>query len=187
MNANEILLIGGLPRSGTSLLMQIVAKAGIENFTDGNRVADISNPNGYAEFDGVKGLMKSNAFLKEAIGKSIKVVSPLIPFIDASLKYKCIIMERSIDEVLRSQQVMLGKSVEAIPEALKMAFQKQADNAKQFLTKNNIPFITIQHKELFANPIGQLETIKDFISSEVSVEELSACIDSKLYRQRNEG
>ena len=187
MNSDEILLIGGLPRSGTSLLMQIVAKAGVENFTDGNRVPDINNPKGYAEFDGVKGLMKSNAFLKNAIGKSIKVVSPLIPFVDISLKYKCIIVERSVDEVLRSQQVMLGKSVDSIPDALKMAFQKQADNAKKFLTKNNIPFITIEHKELFVNPISQLEAIKEFTNSEVSIQELSSCIDSKLYRQRNEG
>lgn len=187
MNSDEILLIGGLPRSGTSLLMQIVAKAGVENFTDGNRVADINNPKGYAEFDGVKGLMKSNAFLKNVVGKSIKVVSPLIPFIDKGLKYKCIIVNRDISEVLRSQQVMLGKSVDGIPDALKMAFQKQADNAKQFLTNNNISFITIEHKELFANPISQLAAIKEFTNSEVSIEELSSCIDSKLYRQRNEG
>ena len=81
---------------------------------------------------------------------------------------------------------MLGKSADGIPDALKVAFQKQADNAKQFLTNNNIPFITIQHKELFANPISQLAAIKEFTNSEVSIEELSSCIDSKLYRQRNE-
>ncbi len=183
--SNDIIyIVSGLPRSGTSLMMQILEAAGIQNHTDNKRVPDESNPKGYAEYEAVKSLMKSNAFMKEAKGKSLKIVTPLIPFIDNTLKYKVIVMNRTIDEVLDSQQVMLGKEKGAVNPIIKEAFEKQMSTSKVFFQKNSIPFIEVDHKELIKNSAIELKKIIEFLELEVPLENLINCIDPNLYRQR---
>ena len=106
---SEILIITGLPRSGTSLMMQIIAKTEIPVLTDGNREKDINNPEGYYELDAVKGIVLDNSFLKDAIGKAVKIVAPLPIYIDNQYKYRVVFMRREMDEILRSQEKMLTK------------------------------------------------------------------------------
>ena len=118
----EILLVTGLPRSGTSLMMQILDKAGIEVLSDGNRESDISNPEGYYELEAVKKIVTNNSFLKGAEGKAIKIVAPLPLFIDQTLSYKVIFMKRSIEEVLKSQEIMLNKDQQAEREKFATVF-----------------------------------------------------------------
>ncbi|MCD6375283.1 MAG: hypothetical protein J7L94_07120, partial [Caldisericaceae bacterium] len=54
LNKNTILVVSGLPRSGTSLMMQILRQAGIPLLVDDQRTADESNPQGYFEYQPVK-------------------------------------------------------------------------------------------------------------------------------------
>lgn len=184
MKTDIITVIAGLPRSGTSLMMQIVNTAGIEVFSDNLRVPDKSNPKGYAEHEKVKGLMKDNSFLKDAENKAIKIVSPLIPFLDLNLNYQVIIMQRELDEILDSQQVMLGKEKGTTPPALKKAFEKIYANAISFLELNNINYIVIPHRDLLSKNKESFEKISEFINTTTSTEELVGCVDEKLYRQR---
>jgi LPS sulfotransferase NodH len=184
ISTDLIYIVSGLPRSGTSLMMQILEAAGIKNHTDNIRVPDESNPKGYAEFEAVKSLMKSNAFMKEAKGKSLKIVTPLIPFIDSTLKYKAIVMNRAIDEVLDSQQVMLGKEKGAASPVLKTAFEKQLATSKAFFEKHEIPYLEIEHKNLIQNSENELSKVINFLELDNSVEQLINCIDPNLYRQR---
>jgi len=181
---NYIAIVSGLPRSGTSMMMQILAAAGIENHTDNLRKADISNPKGYAEYEQVKSLQKDNSFLAEAYGKSLKVVAPLIPALDVNLKYKIVFIERSIDEVLNSQQVMLGKEKESYPPALKTAFQGMLNKAYQFADQNNIPYITVNHRDLLNGDLKSFESISKFFESSVDAETLLSCVDKSLHRQK---
>ena len=74
---SEIIVVTGLPRSGTSLMMQILNAGKVEILQDGKRESDISNLEGYFELEAVKGIVSDNSFLKDAIGKAVKVVSPL--------------------------------------------------------------------------------------------------------------
>ncbi len=184
ISTDLIYVVSGLPRSGTSLMMQILETAGIKNHTDNIRIPDESNPKGYAEFEAVKSLMKSNAFMKEAKGKSLKIVTPLIPFIDTSLQYKVVVMNRAVDEVLDSQQVMLGKEKGAASPILKAAFEKQSISAKSFLDKFQIPYIEIEHKQLIQNTELELHKLIEFLEINCSIEQLVKCVDPNLYRQR---
>ena len=184
MKQNMITIIGGLPRSGTSLMMQIVEAAGLDIYSDNVRTPDVSNPKGYSEHQKVKGMMKDNSFLQDAENKAIKIVSPLIPFINPSLNYRAIILKRNIDEILDSQQTMLGKEKGNVPPALKAAFEKQYSNAITFLEKNNIEYIEIEHKQLVAKNKEEFQKITDFLKSKIGTSHLIDCIDEKLYRQR---
>ena len=51
-----IVVVSGLPRSGTSMVMRMLEAGGLEIVTDGVRVADDSNPRGYYEDERVKRL-----------------------------------------------------------------------------------------------------------------------------------
>jgi len=49
-----IIVVSGLPRSGTSLMMRILQAGGIPVLSDSHRPADINNPRGYFEYQQVK-------------------------------------------------------------------------------------------------------------------------------------
>ena len=75
----SIIVVTGLPRSGTSLIMRMYdAMEHFPIYTDKVRKWDSSNPKGYYEHENVKRLSKGDAsWIGEAEGHVIKVVYPL--------------------------------------------------------------------------------------------------------------
>ena len=67
-----IAIVSGLPRSGTSLMMQMLAAGGMPVLSDGERQADTDNPKGYFEWERIKRLPKDPACIVEAEGKVVK-------------------------------------------------------------------------------------------------------------------
>ena len=104
----SLIVVTGLPRSGTSVLMQMLAAGGLDILSDGLRHADEDNPRGYLEFEPVKKLLKDSTWLFEARGRAIKIVAPLLAALPAGLPCRVILSERDLDEVLDSQQRMLA-------------------------------------------------------------------------------
>ena len=107
----EIIVVSGLPRSGTSMMMQMLAAAGLEIYTDNERKPDENNPKGYLEADAVKGLATDNAWIKDCRGKVIKVVAPVVPYLPQQERYRVVFMQRDIKEIVSSQNRMLGLSL----------------------------------------------------------------------------
>src|SRR5216684_2403419 len=106
---SEIIVVSGLPRSGTSLMMQMLAAGGIEIVTDAVRTADCDNPRGYLEFERVKKIKHDRSWLPEARDKAFKMVSQLLYDLPPSEHYRIVFMERDMDETLRSQEKMLER------------------------------------------------------------------------------
>src|SRR5208282_620889 len=102
-----ITIVSGLPRSGTSLMMQMLAAGGMLILSDGERHADVDNPRGYLEWERIKQLPKDPACIAEAEGKVVKVISRLLLSLPEGHEYRVIFMQRPIAEVLASQDVML--------------------------------------------------------------------------------
>jgi len=48
--AETIIIVSGLPRSGTSMMIQILSAGGVEVLKDRKREADKDNPKGYFEY-----------------------------------------------------------------------------------------------------------------------------------------
>src|SRR5262245_65260749 len=71
-----VVLVSGLPRSGTSMLMQMLEKGGMPIVTDKIRTPDEDNPKGYHEFERIKELDKSadKSWLKSHRGQAIKII-----------------------------------------------------------------------------------------------------------------
>src|SRR5438552_11955285 len=106
---DEIIIVSGLPRSGTSLMMQMLAIGGVEVVTDSIRTADTDNPRGYYEFERVKKIKQDASWLPETRGKAVKMVSQLLYDLPPSERYRIIFMERDLDEMLISQEKMLAR------------------------------------------------------------------------------
>ena len=103
-------IVSGLPRSGTSLMMQMLAAGGIPPLHDGHRPADVDNPRGYFEFAPAKNLRADASWLPHAHGRALKLVAQLLPFLPPGHDCRIVFMERSPDEVLASQETMLKRS-----------------------------------------------------------------------------
>ena len=79
---DQIVIVSGLPRSGTSLMMQMLDKRGIPILTDKKREGDDSNPKGYYEFEPVMSIHKDNSWLDQSKDKALNVVGPLLKHLD---------------------------------------------------------------------------------------------------------
>src|SRR5260370_8303650 len=99
-----ITIVSGLPRSGTSLMMQMLDAGGLPVLSDGERRADTDNPKGYLEWERIKQLPKDPSLIAEAEGKVVKVISQLILSLPSDHEYRIVFMQRPLPEVLTSQE-----------------------------------------------------------------------------------
>lgn len=112
---SEIIVVSGLPRSGTSLMMKMLAAGGLPLLVDGLRVPDDDNPEGYFEFEQVKALASGDhTWLPEAQGCAVKIISSLLKFLPEAYFYRVILMQRHMSEVLASQHRMLIRRGEPV-------------------------------------------------------------------------
>jgi hypothetical protein len=179
-----ITIVTGLPRSGTSLMMQIMENTSLPILSDGLREKDINNPEGYYELEAVKGIVKDNSFLKEAEGKVVKIVTPLPLFLDKTLNYRVLFMRRDLEEILRSQEKMLGKDQSSEREKFKTIYELHLKKTYAFFESNKIPFIDVWYKELIQEPELEISKMINFLNVKASIPNLIECIKKDLYRNK---
>lgn len=184
-----ITVVTGLPRSGTSMLMQMLAAGGMRVVTDDLRSADDSNPRGYLEDERVKSLRTDNGWLAEAEGAAVKVICQLLTHLPAEHNYRLVWVERDVHEVLRSQSKMLerdGKKGASMPEdKLAGIFQKQAAAAKQWVSQlSNHQLLSVAHREVIADPAATATALDEFLGSSLDTDAMAAAVDPSLYRNR---
>ena len=182
---NQITIVSGLPRSGTSLMMQMLNKGGVDILSDNKREADVSNPKGYYEYEPVMSIHKDNSWLHLAQNKGVKVVAPLLKNLDPQYRYKVIFMKRDVNEIIRSQQIMIGKNPDNLPINIYNAFQKQLETIEKWKDREpHIELIYVDYKELIENKDFDIQKIEDFIGVPLDTKAMMSCIDKKLYRNK---
>ena len=187
-NHEIITVVSGLPRSGTSMMMQMLRAGGLTCLTDELREADISNPKGYFEFEKVKGLRADNSWLPEAKGKVIKIISHLLSCLPPELNYKIIFMERDLDEVLASQRKMLvnqGQGEENLSdERLGQIFAQQLRQVKKMLADRQISTLFLGYKDVLEDPVEVSTQLQAFLGNNLDQQAMRDVVDHNLYRQR---
>jgi hypothetical protein len=184
-----VTVVSGLPRSGTSLMMQMLAAGGIPALTDGIRTPDEDNPRGYYEFEAVKQTKADPSWLQNAPGKVVKMVHLLLRDLPPGYDYRVIMMRRRIEEVLKSQKVMLerkGKPANASlsDEKLAQIFLTQMNDIGTWVRQQpNFRMIEVWHHELLADPEGQARIVSDFCGG-LNTAAMSAAVDRSLHRNR---
>jgi hypothetical protein len=186
-----ITVVSGLPRSGTSMMMQILQAGGMEILTDYVRGADDDNPKGYYEFERVKKLKEGdNLWLADAQGKAVKIVSSLLEYLPEQYSYKIIFMQRDMSEILASQKQMLIRRGEptdkASDEIMAGIFQQHLSGVQTWLSgKPNLPVLYIQYTDLLKNPKANVDEVVRYLSLPLKIQPMYEVPDAKLYRQRN--
>jgi tetratricopeptide (TPR) repeat protein len=182
---NQIVIVSGLPRSGTSLMMQMLHNGGIEVLTDQNRKADISNPKGYFEYDPVMSIHKDNSWLELAQNKSVKVVAPLLKFLSPKYRYKVIFMNRDLSEIIKSQQKMIGKNTDVLPIKLFEAYEKQLKQVEIWKNKEpSVEIIYLDYKDVLNQTKEVITKVSSFVGLDLNANEMAACVDKTLYRNK---
>jgi hypothetical protein len=189
MNNETITIVSGLPRSGTSMMMKMLEAGGLEPLTDNIRAADEDNPKGYFEFERVKQIENDKAWLLEARGRVVKLISALLRHLPPSYKYKVIFMRRAMPEILASQRQMLirrGEPADAVPDD-KMAamFEKHVAQVEAWLAAQpNIETIYVSYNEVIDDPRSHAQRINDFLGGSLNFDAMTVVADRTLYRQK---
>jgi predicted AlkP superfamily phosphohydrolase/phosphomutase/tetratricopeptide (TPR) repeat protein len=186
-DAEEIIIVSGLPRSGTSMMMQLLEAGGLPVFTDNLRIADENNKKGYYEHEAVKIIHKDNSWMKNAVGKTVKVVSHLLTSLPMRYKYKIVFMERDLDEVTVSQSKMLQNLGKLAPDtahfSIEQSFRKTNDKVKTWLNdKQNMNVIYIDYKEAITNSENVIEQLNEFFDNKLNTQHMQQIIDKNMYR-----
>lgn len=190
----EILVVSGLPRSGTSMMMQMLAKVGITPFTDEQREADASNPKGYYEHEAIKNLSGDKKILQEVEeGQVVKIIAQLLFQLPLRYRYKVIFMERDLEEVVRSQQKMLErlatksgkKAANRKPQRIRQAFQKALNRINNWQQQMpNVEICYIPYSDAIQNPLETAAKVNEFLGGQYDERKMASVVDKELYREQ---
>ena len=186
-----VIVVSGLPRSGTSMAMKMLEAAGFEAFQDGIRTADEDNPKGYFEYEKVKDLDKSSdkGWVKNARGKVLKVISYLLKDLPPDNDYKIVFMHRHLEEVLASQAKMLsrrGEKNDISDERMTEIYQVHLRDVKKMVeARKEFEALDVHYSDVVKDSAGQAKRIAEFLDLPADVAaKMAAQVDKELYRNR---
>jgi hypothetical protein len=186
-----IVVVSGLPRSGTSMAMKMLEAGGIPLLSDGIRTADESNPGGYFEFEPVKELHKQGdtSWLADARGKAVKIVSFMLTWLPETYDYNVIFMRRDLSEVVASEiKMLLGGGELPEPDreqATRRVYEEHLEKVARFLSQRRcFSSLTIEYRDALERPEEEARRISDFLGVTLDVQNMARVVDPRLYRNR---
>ena len=186
-----IVIVSGLPRSGTSMAMKMLEAGGIDLFVDSVRRADEDNPRGYFEHERVKQLQKekNRSWLREGRGKAVKVISFLLTDLPPEHRYQVIFMNRHLDEVVTSQNKMLlrrGEELKQDDGQMKRLFSDHLQRVRSWLSRQrHFQVLEVHYSQVVASPLQQAERIGRFLDLPLQFSRMAEVVDPALYRNRS--
>ncbi len=186
---HPIIIVSGLPRSGTSMAMKILEAGGIPPLTDHIRTPDLDNPKGYYEFERVKKLKDGDtAWLPDASGEAVKVIAALLTHLPSNYEYRVLFMSRKIEEILASQEKMLenrGEESKVDDTTMGTLFTKHLQQVRGWMNSQpNLLYLDLDYNAMVADPVPYVRRINQFLGGNLDEEKMVAVIDPSLYRQR---
>jgi hypothetical protein len=186
-----ITIVSGLPRSGTSLMMQMLVAGGMSPLTDGERVADTDNPRGYYEWEPIKKLSQDPNCIDQAEGKVVKVISQLLFALPSARDYQIVFLDRPLPEVVASQTEMIrrrGTTGAALgPLALIAGLQAHLNQVSSLLERRSeIRVLRMPYHDVLGDPKKTAEKLQRFLQQSLDIDSMERQVDQSLYRQRRE-
>ena len=190
---DEVLVVCGLPRSGTSMLMQMLHAGGMPILSDGLREADEDNPRGYFELEAVKSMFRnreaSREWLGSARGKAVKIVAPLVCSLPAGCRYRVILIERDYDEILASQAKMIARRGESIADSpqrgsrLRREYARVMTRTKTILgARSDVRLLPLHYDAVLKEPARAAELIDCFTGGLLNCARMAPAVDRSLHR-----
>lgn len=185
-----IVVVSGLPRSGTSMVMKMLQAGGLELVVDDRRRADEDNPKGYFEDERVMdlGRVEDKAWLRDARGRAIKVISYLLKDLPRSNNYRVVFLRRDLTEILSSQAKMLerrGEASGAGDEKMAEILESHLWRVGYLVRRSpHIELLDVAYADTVADPRRQALRIAGFLGGRLDAEAMAAVVDPGLYRNR---
>ncbi|MBM4088640.1 MAG: sulfotransferase [Planctomycetes bacterium] len=183
----EIIVVSGLPRSGTSLMMQMLVAGGVQVVADGVRGPDADNPRGYFELEMAKRIRSDTSWLPQMRGKAFKLVSQLLYQLPRTERYRIIFMQRNLNEVLISQEIMLRHRNAPVPprDQIKAAYTEHLKALFTWMsTQANMLVLTVNYNDLLDRSLVTAEQISVFLAGRAAVQAMTQVVEPALYRVR---
>lgn len=184
---DAVTVVSGVPRSGTSLVMQMLGAGGHALLVDDARPADIHNPRGYYEFAPVKRLRDDASWVAGAAGRAVKVVHTLVEFLPPGHEYRVILVRRDLREVVASQNAMLAGAGPAAPPPDRLAeiYAAQLAELERWLAeRGNVRVLALEHRRLLREPLAVARELSRFLGGALDVPRMAAVVDAALHRRR---
>jgi len=190
MSLDYITIVSGLPRSGTSMMMQALDAGGLPILTDHVREKDEDNPKGYFEFEPAKRTKKDPSWVSRAQGKAVKIIYRLVYDLPDEYVYRIIFMCREMGEVLASQKKMLKRSgrsgADVGDEILAELFTKQLSELKSWVEgRDNFLMLEINYKDIISQPVSQCVRINSFLGTDLDINAFASVVDPTLHRNKD--
>jgi hypothetical protein len=178
----EVLIVTGLPRSGTSMLMRALAAGGIDLLVDDQRPPDESNRLGYFEFAPVKNLARDASWLEQSRGKAVKIVAPLLQYLPAKTRARVLVLHRPLAQVLASQEAMLSRLGTAALGAENTRLSRQFARLMESLPGNlarsdGFQVLHVSFEAMLADPVSQCARLAAFLGLRFNPVPAAAAID----------
>ena len=181
-------IVSGLERSGTSLLMSMLAAGGVPVAYNNLRPPDRNNPKGYFELEGgkiINRLIKKEFQFDKYIGKFIKITSFGLGYLPGGNKYTVIYTERDIEEILTSMDKMTKRSDKS-REQTRRAYTKLNRIIKEEMEDRlDVSYMLVNYNDIVNNPRLTAKKISKFLKTKLDIDAMCSVVDNKLYRNRN--
>ena len=187
-----VIIVSGLPRSGTSMVMRMLERGGVPVLVDGIRTPNVDNPKGYYEFERVKKLPEGDVvWLQDAEGKVVKIIAALLMHLPATHTYRVLFMRRAMEEILASQKQMLVRrheDVGAVSDAeMAELFNKHLAQIYGWMARQpHLTYMDVDYNQLLVEPMPILNAMQGFLNRSLDLTAMAAVVDPSLYRQRAE-
>jgi hypothetical protein len=187
---DPLIVVSGLPRSGTSMIMQMLEAGGVEIVADFERAADPDNPEGYYELERVKKIDRGDdtAWLVDVRGKVIKIVSHYLRYLPDTNNYRVIFAHRDLDEVLASQAKMLERRREDSgtddARMKELYIDHLAKAARELASRSCFATLDLQHRTTVRDPLSAAAHINRFLGGALDEGAMAAIVNPDLYRNR---
>ena len=187
---DDVIVVSGLPRSGTSMMMKMLDASALSIMSDNERAADEDNPKGYFEYARVKDLKDEadKSWVREARGQVLKVISHLLESLPDENFYRVILMRRDFDEIIASQNKMLerrGEESQVADSTVKEAYIRHLVDIRYMVRRRpNFEMIEVQFMQAMEAPRIFATDVNKFLGGNLDVESMMAVVDLELYRNR---
>lgn len=185
-----VVIVSGLPRSGTSMMMKMLEAGGVPIMTDAIRTADVDNPKGYYEYERVKDLEKETdkSYVRDGRGKALKVISFLLKELPDDNFYRVVFMRRDLSEVIASQNKMLDRRGETKIDEQEMMAEAYRNHlaAVKIMVRNrpNFEMLEFRYDSAVKDPRLASQTVNQFLGGKLNEAAMTQVIDGELYRNR---
>ena len=195
-SGQTFVLVSGLPRSGTSLMMQMLAAGGLPPKTDGERTADVDNPGRLPRMGGDQTRGPRAAFARRAGAGAPRHQGGLRAVVRAAAQAPLqgdFHEVGPMEEIVRSQAKMIARrgsnGAEQSGKELAATLQKHRDTTLGELKLDPEVFdlLEVDYPAMVADPASWTQQVAGFVGAELlpQPERMMGVVRGELHRNRS--